>query len=159
MISLAVADLAVGVNTVVPPIFAAFTETLEEGVCQALGFFNSLAWVVSVYTLTLLSVDRCLAIDKPLHYVMLVTPRRVAFAITLIWLGSALLWILPSGRGRKTTKFNDEEMTCYFNVADHGTYALPFYFIVLKLNTSIFGRPFSEEGFKCRLWTSLVWCN
>ena len=39
--------------------------------CDSMGFLSSVVWVVSVYTLALLSLDRYTAIVHPLQYMVL----------------------------------------------------------------------------------------
>ncbi len=135
MISLACADFGVGIMTLVPLVFAIFTQHMSEVVCAALGFLSSSSWVVSIFTLTLLSLDRFLAIIKPLHYETLVTNIRCGIAIVVTWIASFILWFLPLV-GVGGYKFNDEEAACYFDVSHHPIQWL-VYMIVIFLPTSV----------------------
>ena len=76
MASLAVADMGVGLTTAGPLLYAAFTDTLSKAACDVMGFLNSVTWVVSVYTLMLLSTDRFATFTSPLRYNTLVTNVR-----------------------------------------------------------------------------------
>lgn len=134
MISLAVADLGVGITTSILLFYTLFTDDLTQITCDWTGFVSSVSWVVSVYTLMLLSLDRYLAITKPLHYHIIVTPFRCYIAITLTWLMSSFLWILPViGVGGYT--FNAEEAECYFNIEAHPAQWIA-YMVIIFVPTS-----------------------
>ena len=118
MINLAVADLGVGLSTIAPLIHSLFSAYLSDVRCQLIAFVNSVTWVVSVYTLTNLSIDRYIAISRPLHYHIVVTSHKTAILIAATWAGSIILWLLPVF-GIGSYKFNGDELTCYFNVVRH----------------------------------------
>ena len=104
---LAVSDLAVGL--VVQPLFIA-VELLKihglpsGGDCTLEAAFLALAFIVcgvSFGHVTLISVDRYIAIQYPLRYISIVTLPRVLFFITLCWLASTffsslLFWHLSA---------------------------------------------------------------
>lgn len=104
---LAVSDLAVGL--VVQPLFIA-VELLKihglpsGGDCTLETAFLALAFVVcgvSFGHVTLISVDRYIAIQFPLRYTSIVTLPRVLFLIALCWLtstfcSSLILWNLSA---------------------------------------------------------------
>ena len=109
MISLAAADLGVGIMMTIPFIYTGFSDTLVPEACDVIGYLSSVSWMVSVYTLTLLSVDRLIAIAKPLQYPNLVTTARCIAAIIAVWVFAFILWLLPL-IDIGTFKFNDEEV-------------------------------------------------
>jgi len=110
MISLAIADLGVGIMTAFPLVYATIDDHLTPGACDMIGFLSSVCWVVSVYTLTLLSVDRLIAIVHPLGYHMIVTKQRCFVTIGLTWLMSCILWTLPLANVG-SYKYNHEEVS------------------------------------------------
>lgn len=115
MISLAFADLGVGITTQIPLIYPIFSTHIPRPACTAVGFLTSVSMVVSVYTLTLLSLDRFVAIVKPLHYPTIVTNHRCSIAILVSWVASVIMWVFPLG-GFGSYKFNPEEAVCEFNI-------------------------------------------
>lgn len=118
MVSLAFADMCVGVTSIIPLVYAIFTDLLTHTACQIMGFTNSVCLIVSILTLVLLTIDRFLAIGYPLKYPNWVNNKNCMLAVTLTWLFSILIWILPLfGIGSYT--FNDEEVACYFDVGKH----------------------------------------
>ncbi|CAG09652.1 unnamed protein product [Tetraodon nigroviridis] len=95
--TMAYADLLVGVSCLVPSLsllhyLQAFNERLT---CKAFGYVISVLKSVSMASLACISVDRYIAITRPLSYATLVTPCRLRACIGLIWLYSAVIF-LPS---------------------------------------------------------------
>lgn len=95
--TMAYADLLVGVSCLIPSLsLLHYPLPVEEAMtCQVFGFVVSVLKSVSMASLACISIDRYIAITKPLTYNMLVTPWRLRFCIFLIWLYSALVF-LPS---------------------------------------------------------------
>ena len=135
MVSLAVADLGVGVSMATPLLYSIFSVNLSNIACDIMGFLNSVTWVVSVFNLMLLSIDRVIAIANPFHYKRVISMRLCITAIILAWLFSALLWLFPLV-GYGSFKFNDEEVTCYFDVAGYPTQWI-IYMAIIFVPTSV----------------------
>ncbi|XP_014192136.1 probable G-protein coupled receptor 21 [Haplochromis burtoni] len=98
--TMAYADLLVGVSCLFPSLsllhhLQSFDPKLT---CQVFGYMVSVLKSVSMVSLACVSVDRYIAITRPLTYASLVTPCRVRCCIVLIWLYSALVF-LPSFLG------------------------------------------------------------
>ncbi|XP_048352441.1 G-protein coupled receptor 52 [Sphaerodactylus townsendi] len=95
--TMAYADLFVGVSCLVPTLSLLHYSTgvHESLTCQVFGYVISVLKSVSMACLAFISVDRYLAITKPLSYNQLVTPCRLRICIILIWLYSCLIF-LPS---------------------------------------------------------------
>ncbi|XP_030598031.1 probable G-protein coupled receptor 21 [Archocentrus centrarchus] len=98
--TMAYADLLVGVSCLFPSLsllhhLQSFDPKLT---CQVFGYMVSVLKSVSMASLACVSVDRYIAITRPLTYASLVTPWRVRCCIVLIWLYSALVF-LPSFLG------------------------------------------------------------
>nr|XP_020461696.1 probable G-protein coupled receptor 21 [Monopterus albus] len=95
--TMAYADLLVGVSCLFPSLFLLHhLQDLDPKLtCQVFGYMVSVLKSVSMASLACVSVDRYIAITRPLTYACLVTPCRVRCCIVLIWLYSALVF-LPS---------------------------------------------------------------
>lgn len=67
---------------------------MEEAMtCQVFGFVISVLKSASMISPACISIDRYIAITKPLTYNMLVTPWRLRLCIFLIWLYSILVFL------------------------------------------------------------------
>uniref|UniRef100_A0A3Q3ATR8 G protein-coupled receptor 21 n=1 Tax=Kryptolebias marmoratus TaxID=37003 RepID=A0A3Q3ATR8_KRYMA len=95
--TMAYADLLVGVSCLFPSLsLLHHLQDLDHKLtCQVFGYMVSVLKSVSMVSLACVSVDRYIAITRPLTYSSLVTPCRVRCCIVLIWLYSALVF-LPS---------------------------------------------------------------
>ncbi|XP_068561926.1 probable G-protein coupled receptor 21 [Cebidichthys violaceus] len=98
--TMAYADLLVGVSCLFPSLsLLHHLQGLDPKLtCQVFGYMVSVLKSVSMVSLACVSVDRYVAITRPLTYASLVTPCRVRCCIVLIWLYSALVF-LPSFLG------------------------------------------------------------
>ncbi|XP_066466888.1 probable G-protein coupled receptor 21 [Tiliqua scincoides] len=94
--TMAYADLLVGVSCLVPSSsllryrLAFLPEAL---VCKAFGYAVSVLKSVSMTSLACISLDRYLAVTKPLTYNALVTPWRLRGCVLLIWLYSGAVFL------------------------------------------------------------------
>jgi hypothetical protein len=94
LLSLAVADLLVGLLVLpfssVHELFAHYW-AFGDVWCQM--WLNVDVWMctASIYNLVAISLDRYIAIIKPLNYPMLVTKHRVRVCIGCVWLGSFII--------------------------------------------------------------------
>lgn len=95
--TMAYADLLVGVSCLLPSLSLLHHPAVlpEAVVCQVFGFVVSVLKSVSMTSLAFISVDRYLAITKPLTYNTLVTACRLRICILLIWIYSCAVF-LPS---------------------------------------------------------------
>lgn len=93
--TMAYADLLVGVSCLFPSLSLLHRlQGLEPRLtCQVFGYMVSVLKSVSMVSLACVSVDRYIAITRPLTYASLVTPCRVRCCILLIWLYSALVFL------------------------------------------------------------------
>lgn len=98
--TMAYADLLVGVSCLFPSMsLLHYLQGLDPKLtCQVFGYMVSVLKSVSMASLACVSVDRYIAITRPLTYASLVSPCRVRCCIILIWLYSALVF-LPSFLG------------------------------------------------------------
>lgn len=95
--TMAYADLLVGVSCLVPSLslLRHLGGPDEELTCKAFGYVVSVLKSVSMATLACISVDRYVAVTRPLSYATLVTPCRLRACIVLVWVYSASVF-LPS---------------------------------------------------------------
>ncbi|XDV53898.1 hypothetical protein PO909_022295 [Leuciscus waleckii] len=95
--TMAYADFLVGVSCLIPSLsLLQHLEGLNEKLtCMVFSYMVCVLKSVSMASLACVSVDRYVAITRPLSYTALVTPCRLRTCITLIWLYSALIF-LPS---------------------------------------------------------------
>uniref|UniRef100_A0A8C6UFS4 G protein-coupled receptor 21 n=1 Tax=Neogobius melanostomus TaxID=47308 RepID=A0A8C6UFS4_9GOBI len=94
------ADLLVGVSCLFPSMsLLNHLQGLEPKLtCQVFGYLVSVLKSVSMLSLACVSVDRYIAVTRPLTYASLVSQCRVRCCIILIWLYSALIF-MPSFMG------------------------------------------------------------
>lgn len=93
--TMAYADLLVGLSCLFPSLSLLHRlQGLDPRLtCQLFGYMVSVLKSVSMVSLACVSVDRYIAITRPLTYASLVTPCRVRCCIVLIWLYSALVFL------------------------------------------------------------------
>ncbi|XP_018426154.1 PREDICTED: probable G-protein coupled receptor 21 [Nanorana parkeri] len=98
--TMAYADLLVGVSCLVPSFTLLHHSALlpENIVCKMFGYVVSVLKSVSMMSLACISIDRYIAITKPLIYNTLVTACRLRFCILLLWIYSCAIF-LPSFLG------------------------------------------------------------
>ncbi|KAJ3589766.1 hypothetical protein NHX12_010608 [Muraenolepis orangiensis] len=109
VVSLAVTDLLLGL-LVLP--FSASLElrggrwALGGALCNLYISMDVMLCTASILTLLAISVDRYLAISKPLCYPRRVTPRRVSLAIAAIWTLSLAVSFVPIHLGWNTVDYH-----------------------------------------------------
>ncbi|XP_075900958.1 putative G-protein coupled receptor 21 [Nelusetta ayraudi] len=98
--TMAYADLLVGVSCLFPSLYLLRRlPGLDSGLtCRVFGYTVCVLKSVSMVSLACVSVDRYVAVTRPLSYASLATPCRLRGCIVLIWLYSALVF-LPSFLG------------------------------------------------------------
>ncbi|KAJ8030033.1 Alpha-1A adrenergic receptor [Holothuria leucospilota] len=96
--SLAVADLLRG-SMVLPFVITTSILgaqwTFGRSMCIVTGLFHTMLASASVMTLGVVSLDRYIAILKPLKYATIITTIRAAFILIFVWTVSALTALLP----------------------------------------------------------------
>lgn len=105
VVSLAMADILVAI--MVMPFNASkqiagrwlFNKTL----CDVWNSFDVYASTASILHLCCISIDRYYAIVRPLEYPMVMTKRRVAVMLSLVWTAPLLISFLPISLGWYTT--------------------------------------------------------
>ncbi|XP_071947808.1 G-protein coupled receptor 52-like [Antedon mediterranea] len=109
--SLAIADLGVGISCLFS-VYALFTgEKLNTYLCQAIGFFLTVVVGVSIMTLGCISIDRYIAVTKPLKYTYIMTKKRTRVISVCVWILSVAIFS-PSLFGWGNYEFNDYTYEC-----------------------------------------------
>ncbi|KAK3101783.1 hypothetical protein FSP39_006303 [Pinctada imbricata] len=96
IVSLAVADLIVGVFVMPISTVYIFTKSWRFGVavCQIWIAIDYTASTASILNLFILSVDRYWSVTSPLRYLRKRTKKRAFIMISIVWMISSL-WIIP----------------------------------------------------------------
>lgn len=76
----------------------------QRWVCDFWNSCDVLASTASILHLCCISIDRYIAITRPLDYPMKITTRRVMYALCAVWVSSALLSYIPIFTGIYTTE-------------------------------------------------------
>ena len=87
--SLSVSDLSVGLISCLPTIYSVVTEYWPYGTvwCQIAGVFHGTSCSISIWSICMVSIDRYLAICKPLSYIAWKSKRKayIIIGFYLIW--------------------------------------------------------------------------
>ncbi|GAB1599445.1 trissin receptor-like [Argonauta hians] len=113
--NMAVADLAVTVVCIPIAVSQSIYKVwmFGEAMCKFAGFLQGLGVVASIFTLSILSLDRLLAIKYPMIFRRLCT-TRIAIRLTIfIWLSSVCI-MSPMLYVKRLTSFPMPEKTLYF---------------------------------------------
>lgn len=130
--TMAYADLLVGVSCLLPSfsLMHHLAVLPEVVLCKAFGFVVSVLKSVSMTSLAFISVDRYLAITKPLTYNTLVTACRLRACILLIWAYSCLVF-LPSFFGWGKPGYHGDVFRWCANSWDTNAYFTSFIVVML----------------------------
>ena len=127
--SLAFADLGVGINCLFS-IQSWFAGGWPYGMslCRLIGYFLAVMVGVSLMSLAGVSIDRYIAIIKPLRYQSILTKRRARISIIAMWVSAGLIF-LPSlfGWGSDYYYYNSETYDCTMHWEEN--VAFSFYLI------------------------------
>ena len=95
--SLAVADSLAGLVAMPSYILKKFTwdEPMQTIVCDIFRSSYFLTGYASILSLSVISVERLIAIRNPLNHVTIVTRRRVVLALVFVWVDALLVSSLP----------------------------------------------------------------
>nr|XP_056718378.1 D(4) dopamine receptor-like [Euleptes europaea] len=129
LLSLAAADAALAVLVVPLNLYHSLALRPEEEAgrsCRAVAFLNSSVFGASLYSLAGVSLERYVAVFFPLHYVRLLTCRRVALFIAAAWLLPALLLVplaVPGPGAVLQVRFSAAALLCEPDYASSATYS------------------------------------
>lgn len=97
LVSLAVSDLCVAVLVMPSALLLEVLQGWKFGpvFCDIWVSFDVLSCTASILNLCAISVDRYLAITKPLEYGVKRTPKRMILNVVFVWLGAACISLPP----------------------------------------------------------------
>ncbi|XP_022243515.1 trissin receptor-like [Limulus polyphemus] len=92
LVNLAVADLCVGLFCVYQNLYNYLTTSWSLGnfLCKMYHFVQSLSYTTSIGILTVICIERYIAIVLPMWKKRIITLRRLRFVIIIVWLVSAV---------------------------------------------------------------------
>ncbi|CAG9761202.1 unnamed protein product [Ceutorhynchus assimilis] len=132
LLSLAVADLLCGVIVVPLSVYPAIIKDWVYGdvLCRLLGYLEVTLWAVTVYTFMWISVDRYLAIRKPLRYETLQTKTRCQCWMAFTWISSAML-CCPPLLGFNKPLFDRDAYVCMLDWGSMAAYTATLSILIL----------------------------
>lgn len=132
MLSLAVADLLCGLLVVPLSVYPAVVNDWVYGdiVCRLVGYLEVTLWAVTVYTFMWISVDRYLAVRKPLRYETLQTKTRCQCWMAFTWISAAML-CCPPLLGFNQPKFDEDAYICMLDWGSMAAYSVTLGILVL----------------------------
>ncbi|XP_033725114.1 neuropeptide FF receptor 2-like [Pecten maximus] len=82
--------------------------------CQIAGIIHGTSVTISIWSLSLVSIDRYLAIKKPLRYRSLLTVKRTYIIVSCLWIVALTTFFLPLPTKDSFLyyQFSQEEMIC-----------------------------------------------
>ena len=97
LMNLSTADLCVGLIACAPCVYPAVTGVWPYGIawCQVAGIVHGMSCAVSIWSISVVSVDRYVAVTKPLAYHSIMTVRRCYVILLLLWLCAFATFATP----------------------------------------------------------------
>ena len=98
IVTLSVSDLCTSLTVMLPSGIAIVSKpyhSYQNQFCDFLGFCYIQFRMASIFALSSISVERCMAIQVPLKYATLVTRRRTTITVILIWTIPCVMATLP----------------------------------------------------------------
>ncbi|XP_021362405.1 alpha-1A adrenergic receptor-like [Mizuhopecten yessoensis] len=82
--------------------------------CQIAGIIHGTSVTISIWSLSLISIDRYLAIKKPLRYRSLLTVKRTYIIVSCLWIVALSTFFLPLPTKDSFIyyQFSEEELIC-----------------------------------------------
>ena len=132
VVSLAAADLLAGLVVVPLSIYPALIKSWIFGdvLCSIVGYVEATLWAVSVYTFMWISVDRYLAIRKPLRYETVQTQSRCQCWVIFTWFTS-MLACCPPLLGYSKPHFDEQSFVCHLDWTNMAAYSVTLVVLVL----------------------------
>ncbi|XP_030756274.1 beta-2 adrenergic receptor [Sitophilus oryzae] len=132
LLSLAVADLLCGVVIVPLSVYPAIVKDWVYGdvICRLVGYVEITLWAVTVYTFMWISVDRYLAVRKPLRYETVQTKTRGQCWMAFTWISAAML-CCPPLLGFTKPLFDRDAYICVLDWGSMAAYSITLSILVL----------------------------
>ncbi|XP_018026169.1 G-protein coupled receptor 52 [Hyalella azteca] len=117
LMSLGVADLMAGVVVVPLSVYPALVQrwVYGKGVCGFAGYIEITIWFTQLYTFMWISVDRYLAIRKPLRYETVQTKTRCQCWVVFTWLTSMMLCCPPLLGFDSSSHWDSRAFVCWLD--------------------------------------------
>lgn len=85
----------------------------DSSLCHVLAYVMTTGRISATLSLTMLSIDRCIAIYKPVQYSSIITPFSTGIVILNLWIISFLIACIPF-MGHISYHFDTQESLCMF---------------------------------------------
>ena len=98
LLNLSFSDLCVGLVSCLPTIYPAVMEYWPYGPvwCQISGIVHGTSCAISIWSIAMVSIDRYLAICKPMTYTRWRSPRKAHIVIACLWIFSLGSFATPT---------------------------------------------------------------
>ncbi|XP_018570359.2 G-protein coupled receptor 52 [Anoplophora glabripennis] len=132
LLSLAVADLLCGLIVVPLSILPAVMKkwVYDDIMCRLVGYLEVTLWAITVYTFMWISVDRYLAVRKPLRYETLQTKTRCQCWMAFTWISAAML-CSPPLLGLNEPHYDAEAYICMLKWSNMAAYSVTLAILIL----------------------------
>ncbi|KAK7864933.1 hypothetical protein R5R35_008733 [Gryllus longicercus] len=132
LLSLAVADLLCGILVVPLSVYPAIVQQWVYGdvVCRLIGYLEVTLWSVSIFTFMWISVDRYLAVRKPLRYETVQTKTRCQCWMVFTWISAAML-CCPPLLGFNKPHFDRDAYICMLDWGNMAAYSVTVAILML----------------------------
>ena len=97
LVNLSISDLCVGLFSCLPTIYSEVTGYWPYGpvLCQIAGIFYGTSCAISIWSISMVSIDRYLAICKPMAYTSWKSSRKAFIIILCLWTVAFISFIAP----------------------------------------------------------------
>lgn len=140
MANLAITDLTLGVIlmpiTIISSVLGRWT--FSDVMCKFCGFLNVMLCSTSALTVMLLSIDRFIAISRPMQYFKLMSKKRALLLSAYMWIHSAIVSTFPLV-GWAQYQYVEAEAICfavnsisYFNFLCASTIFFAIFLIIMS---------------------------
>lgn len=132
LLSLAVADLLCGLLIVPLSVYSAMVQQWVYGdlACRLVGYLEVTLWSVSVFTFMWMSVDRYLAVQRPLRYDTVQKHTHCRCWMVFTWVSAAML-CCPPLLGFNKPSFDHDAYICMLDWGNMAAYSVTVAFLVL----------------------------
>nr|XP_005987749.2 PREDICTED: adenosine receptor A3-like [Latimeria chalumnae] len=133
IVSLAVADVAVGCVTIPLAVIMTLKIQMDFYVCLSFACILIILTQCSILSLLAIAIDRYLRVKIPARYKIVVTQKRAWMAVLLCWLLSIIIGLVPmfgwNNRGNKTVQ-EEERNSSYGHITCQFTSVISFSYLV-----------------------------
>ena len=116
LLNLSFSDLCVGLISCFPAIYSAIEGYWPYGAvwCQLSGIFHGTSCAISIWSISMVSIDRFLAICKPMTYPSWRSSKRAYIVIAILWTVALASFIAPplSKTGFTYYQYDKDEIMC-----------------------------------------------